>query len=45
VEFAKRKIQTLSEANGFLKEYRTAFNEKIFIKAEGSSLFVPLNPL
>lgn len=44
VEFAKRKIKTLSEANEFLKEYRTAFNEKFSVEAESTPLFVPLRP-
>ena len=44
VEFAKRKIKTLNEANEFLKEYRFIFNEKFSVVAEETSLFVPLQP-
>lgn len=42
VEFAKRKIVTINEANEFLKEYRNAYNRKFSVAAEGDSLFVPL---
>ncbi|MDE7404848.1 MAG: ISNCY family transposase [Lachnospiraceae bacterium] len=42
VEFAKRGIRTLAQANEFLKGYRFTYNEKFSVSAEGSSLFVPL---
>ena len=43
VEFSKRGIHTLTEANEFLKGYRFAYNEKFSVAAEGDSLFVLLN--
>lgn len=42
VEFAKRGIKTVVEANEFLKEYRFQYNQKFSVHPEGSSLFVPL---
>lgn len=43
VEFAMRNIKTISEANDFLeKEYRTLYNKKFAVEAEGKSIFVPL---
>lgn len=42
VEFKRRGIKTLSEANEFLKTYRFKYNEKFSVKAEGDSIFVPL---
>lgn len=43
VEFAMRNIKTVSEANDFLgKEYRTLYNQKFSVEAEGESIFVPL---
>jgi len=43
VEFARRGIKTLPEANEFLeKEFIPSFNEKFAVEAEGASLFVPL---
>ena len=43
VEFAKRGIQTLAEANRFLEEtYLEQFNSRFAVEAEGSSLFVPI---
>lgn len=44
VEFAKRGIKTLTQANEFLKEYRFTYNDKFSVTAEGTSLFVPLKP-
>lgn len=42
VEFAKRNIKTISEANEFLTTYRFKFNERFSVPTEGASLFVPL---
>ena len=43
VEFAKRGIQTLSEANRFLEmEYRELFNQKFSVTPEAESIFVPV---
>lgn len=43
VEFAKRGIQTLAEANRFLEEtYLEQFNSRFAVEAEGHSLFVPV---
>ena len=42
VEFAKRGIRTLAQANEFLKDYRFTCQEKFSVPAEGSPLFVPL---
>lgn len=43
VEFAKRGIKTLSEANRFLEEeYITLFNQKFSVEPEDASIFVPL---
>lgn len=42
VEFAKRGIKTVSEANEFLKEYRFQYNDKFSVEPEGTSLFVPV---
>ena len=43
IEFAKRGIKTLSEANLFLElEYHTLFNDRFSVEPEGESLFVPL---
>lgn len=43
VEFAKRGIKTLAEANRFLEEtYLNQFNARFAVEAEGSSLFVPI---
>lgn len=42
VEYAKRGIQTLAEANRFLEEtYLEQFNARFAVEAERSSLFVP----
>ena len=44
VEFAKRGIKTLSEANRFLEtEYRELFNQKFSVTPEAESIFVPLS--
>lgn len=44
VEFAKRGIKTLSEANRFLEtEYRELFNQKFSVTPEAGSIFVPLS--
>lgn len=43
VEFAKRGIKTLTEANRFLEEeYRELFNQRFSVEPEGESIFVPL---
>ena len=43
VEFARRKIHTVEQANRFLEqEYRAIFNKKFSVEAEGESIFVPL---
>ena len=44
VEFAKRGIKTITEANKFLEEYRFIYNRKFSVDPESDSLFVPLNP-
>jgi transposase len=45
IEFAKRGIKTISEANLFLElEFQTLFNDKFSVEPEGTSLFVPLAP-
>lgn len=44
VEFAKRGIKTMTEANKFLEEYRFYFNKKFSVTPESDSLFVPWNP-
>ena len=44
VEFAKRGIKTLSEANRFLEtEYRKLFNQKFSVTPEAEPIFVPLS--
>lgn len=43
IEFAKRGIKTITEANRFLEEeYRELFNLKFSVKPEAESIFVPL---
>ena len=42
VEFAKRGIKTLEEANEFLKDYRFTYNKKFSVDAEADSIYVPL---
>lgn len=43
IEFAKRGIKTVMEANRFLEEeYRELFNENFSVEPEGESIFVPL---
>lgn len=43
VEFAKRGIRSVSDANRFLEEeYRFLFNEKFAVEPEAESIFVPL---
>lgn len=43
VEFAKRGIHNVSDANRFLEEeFRTLFNEKFSVEPEEESIFVPL---
>lgn len=43
IEFSKRGIKTVSEANRFLEEeYRTLFNRKFSVDPEAESIFVPL---
>ena len=43
VEFAKRGIKTIEEANRFLKdEYLARYNRKFVVESEGKSIFVPL---
>lgn len=44
VEFAKRGINTITEANRFLEEYRFIYNKKFSVTPESASLFVPFNP-
>ena len=45
IEFAKRGIRTVTEANRFLEEeYRELFNQKFSVEPEGESIFVPLAP-
>lgn len=44
VEFAKRKIRTVEQANDFLEhEYRALFNKKFSVEPEGASIFVPMS--
>ena len=44
VEFAKRGIRDLQEANRFLEqEYRRLFNDRFAVEAEAESIFVPLS--
>lgn len=44
IEFAKRGIKTVTEANRFLEgEYRELFNQKFSVEPEGESIFVPLS--
>lgn len=44
IEFAKRGIKTISEANRYLEEeYRKQFNDKFSITAERESIFVPVS--
>ena len=43
VEFAKRGIRTLSEANHFLEtEYRELYIQKFYVTPEAESIFVPV---
>jgi transposase len=43
VEFARRGIKTIEEANRFLREeYLQRYNRKFAVKPEGESIFVPL---
>lgn len=42
IEFAKRGISTLEEANEFLKTYRFTYNKKFSVIAESDPIFVPL---
>lgn len=43
IEFAKRGIKTVTEANRFLEEeYRELFNRKFSVEPEAESIFVPL---
>lgn len=42
VEFAKRGIKTVMEANRFLEEYRELFNQRFAVEPEAESIFVPL---
>lgn len=43
IEFAKRGIKTVTEANRFLeKEYKELFNRKFSVEPEAESIFVPL---
>ena len=42
VEFAKRGVKTLEEANEFLKTYRFTYNQKFSVAAEADSIYVPL---
>lgn len=45
VEFAKRGIKDIKEANRFLEqEYRELFNNRFAVEAEEESIFVPLTP-
>ena len=45
VEFARRGINTIEEANRFLKEeYLARHNRKFAVEPEGESIFVPLIP-
>lgn len=43
IEFAKRGIRTVTEANRFLEEeYRELFNQRFSVEPEAESIFVPL---
>lgn len=43
IEFAKRWIKTVTEANRFIeKEYKELFNQKFSVEPEAESIFVPL---
>lgn len=43
IEFAKRGIKTVTEANRFLEEeYRELFNQRFCVEPEEESIFVPL---
>lgn len=43
IEFAKRGIRTVTEANRFLEEgYRELFNQRFSVEPEAESVFVPL---
>lgn len=43
VEFARRGINTVEQANRFLtEEYRSKFNKKFSVEPEGESIYVPL---
>ena len=42
IEFAKRGIKTIEEANEFLKTYRFTYNQKFSVAAEADSIYVPL---
>lgn len=44
VEFAKRAISKITEANSFLEEYRFIYNKKFSVTPESDSLFIPFNP-
>lgn len=44
VEFAKRGIKTLEEANEFLKTYRFTYSQKFSVAAEADPIYVPLQP-
>lgn len=44
IEFAKRGIKTVTEANRFLEEeYRELFNQIFSVEPEAESIFVPLS--
>lgn len=44
IEFAKRGIKTVTEANCFWEEeYRELFNQKFSLEPEAESIFVPLS--
>ena len=44
IEFAKRGIKTITDANIFLEvEYRNLFNTRFSVEPEGTSLYVPLS--
>lgn len=44
IEFAKRGIRTITEANRFLEEeYREIFNQRFSVEPEAESIFVPLS--
>lgn len=42
VEFAKRNIRTVSEANQFLETYRFKYNEQFSVEPSAEPLYVPL---